>query len=539
MSYKDSYIIEGDLGSGEFGQVKYAQSKKDKNLNVCVKILKKTLSYGQREITLNQEKELDLCKQMKNINNQNLVQIYDVYDSDVNDENNYIFMERCDLNLDELMNNTKNEQSKQNQNFSKEQLFDIITQIAKGYNQLISQNIIHRDLKPQNILCNIRNNELIVKIADFGLSKYAQTNKIMTKKVGTPYYQAPEVIYSQSYDNRCDIFSLGVIIFELALLQRQFKKKEIESLKQKTFSQLHSDVLKQNLVDQDIIKLLDKMIVYDSNQRITWESLLNYDINSQEIQLYQSPNHYINQPQLIQSQQQQELQNNQSQKQEILQNNFQQFSQNQANSSSDKKQIKKQNSLQLDFQQIQQGQQPFQRLSTMASGQTQQSQFTPQAAQQAQQLNYQQQRLQQQEQYVLQIKQGQTGFHKQQPTYPGNQGQLGLPGQLTYSGISVQPGFTGQQGQPSFTGQQGQPSYPGQQGQPSFTGQQGQPVLQIQTGILGQRGLQDQQIRNQFQQKIPNQNQNFQIQFQSQNQQNLYQRGDKQFQCKPLNQNVL
>ncbi|CAD8044179.1 unnamed protein product [Paramecium primaurelia] len=521
MSYQDSYIIEGDLGSGEFGQVKFAQSKKDKNLKVCVKILKSTLSYGKKEITPLQEKELDLCKQMKNINHQNLVQIYDVYDSDVNDDNNYIFMERCDLNLDELMNNTKNEQNKQNQNFSKEQLLDIITQIAKGYNSLISQNIIHRDLKPQNILCNIRNNELIVKIADFGLSKYAQTNKIMTKKVGTPYYQAPEVKDSQSYDNRCDIFSLGVIIFELALLQRQFKRKEIESLKQKSFSELHSDVLKPNLVgikilliknlDEDIIKLLDKMIVYDFNKRITWEKLLKYDINSPEIQFYQSPNHYINQPQLIQSQQQQEQYNNQSQKQEILQNNFQQFSQNQANYSSGQKQIKKQNSLQPEFLQSYQdkkGQQPLQRLSTIVQGQTQQSQFTPQAAQQVLQFNQQQPRLQQQEQYGSAIKQGQIGLHIKQPSQPGNQGQLNLPGQLTYSGISVQSGFTGQQGQP---------------------------VFQIQTGIMGQRGLQDQQIRNQFQQKIPNQNQNYQIQFQQQNQQNLYQKGDKQFQCKPVN----
>lgn len=96
----------------------------------------------------------------------------------------------------------------------------------KGYIFLIYENIIHRDLKPENILCNINDKDLAIKIADFGLSKTCISNENMTKRVGTPYYRAPEIRDTENtnervfYDNRCDIFSLGIIIFELALLEK-------------------------------------------------------------------------------------------------------------------------------------------------------------------------------------------------------------------------------------------------------------------------------------------------------------------------------
>ena len=76
--------------------------------------------------------------------------------------------------------------------------------------------IMHRDLKPENfLLTHHRFNEATVKIADFGLSRLFGKNKKATTVAGTPCYIAPEIISKQPYSEKCDYWSLGVILFLL------------------------------------------------------------------------------------------------------------------------------------------------------------------------------------------------------------------------------------------------------------------------------------------------------------------------------------
>jgi serine/threonine protein kinase len=84
----------------------------------------------------------------------------------------------------------------------------------------LPQKILHRDLKPGNIFLDSNSD---VKVGDFGLarvmnheSQYAFTH------VGTPYYQSPELIYDQKYNELSDIWSLGCIIYELCALRPPF-----------------------------------------------------------------------------------------------------------------------------------------------------------------------------------------------------------------------------------------------------------------------------------------------------------------------------
>ena len=78
-------------------------------------------------------------------------------------------------------------------------------------NHMHSINIVHRDIKPENIMITA-NDE--IKIIDFGLSKRQEKNKKMETVAGTPYYMAPEVL-DGNYDNKCDIWSLGVLLYVL------------------------------------------------------------------------------------------------------------------------------------------------------------------------------------------------------------------------------------------------------------------------------------------------------------------------------------
>jgi serine/threonine protein kinase len=99
----------------------------------------------------------------------------------------------------------------------------ISAQIADALNASHAQGIIHRDLKPENIfLCNRGQNRDFVKVLDFGLAKLTQGDTKVTHKtrtgsvMGTPYYMSPEQCEGKiEIDHRADIYSLGVLIFEM------------------------------------------------------------------------------------------------------------------------------------------------------------------------------------------------------------------------------------------------------------------------------------------------------------------------------------
>lgn len=75
-------------------------------------------------------------------------------------------------------------------------------------------NIVHRDLKPENLLYESSKPGSAIKVVDFGTSRLFDPDKKMSQKIGTPYYIAPEVL-DNNYDEKCDIWSCGVILFIL------------------------------------------------------------------------------------------------------------------------------------------------------------------------------------------------------------------------------------------------------------------------------------------------------------------------------------
>ena len=96
-------------------------------------------------------------------------------------------------------------------------------QILEGLNYCHEQNVIHRDLKPENIFIFKNENEMIVKIADFGLSKNVEQS-IAKSIVGSLNFMAPEFFESNKYDFSVDIWSFGVIFF---LILNQYSQKSV------------------------------------------------------------------------------------------------------------------------------------------------------------------------------------------------------------------------------------------------------------------------------------------------------------------------
>ena len=100
-----------------------------------------------------------------------------------------------------------------NNNFTEYQASKIMQQLLSAVSYLHKHNIVHRDLKPENVVLEGKSTKSPIKIIDFGSSKKFQKN-YLTKTTGTIYYIAPEVL-NQKYNQKCDIWSCGVILYIL------------------------------------------------------------------------------------------------------------------------------------------------------------------------------------------------------------------------------------------------------------------------------------------------------------------------------------
>lgn len=91
--------------------------------------------------------------------------------------------------------------------------------MTRGLKALHDMNILHRDLKCANVFCA---SDGILKLGDLNVSKVARRGMARTQ-TGTPYYTSPEVWKDRPYDSKCDIWSLGCVIYEMASLCPPFR----------------------------------------------------------------------------------------------------------------------------------------------------------------------------------------------------------------------------------------------------------------------------------------------------------------------------
>lgn len=186
------------LGKGAFSVV-YKGVAPDKRL-VAIKILNKSVKADSVAY------EADIIRQLKHPN------IVGFLEFITNDSGMYLIYEYCDGGtlISWIKNNEFSIPSRDAFIGSTER--SMIIELATGLEYLHEHHIIHRDLKPHNILLSERH----IKIGDFGLSRtFDNPDDMFTTMCGSPMYMAPEVILSKTYTTSYDIWSFGVIIYEL------------------------------------------------------------------------------------------------------------------------------------------------------------------------------------------------------------------------------------------------------------------------------------------------------------------------------------
>ena len=133
---------------------------------------------------------------------------------------------------------------------------------------------MHRDLKPDNIFFH----EGVIKLGDFGFCKNLESADQMTRTMlGSPIYMAPEVIRGQVYSNKADIWSLGVVLYEMIFGHCPFMSNSIAKLIEVLNTQKLSF---PSEVSPFVSNLLERMLTKDPMQRIGWLELFMLKIGS-------------------------------------------------------------------------------------------------------------------------------------------------------------------------------------------------------------------------------------------------------------------
>ena len=269
----DKYEI---IGSGAFATV-YRAKNKSTNKYVAIKEIMKT------KIKINNIlNEIEIMKKLKSENSLLLI------DEIETKESYYLILELCYISLEEYLKERK-------ECLSINEIREVLLELNKSLKEMKEKNIIHRDLKPSNILLSLNKsqiNKISFKISDFGLSKLLDESKINNMSInGTPITMAPEVLKGQNnlICSKSDIWSLGIIIYYMLFKEYPYNgENEYQIIKN-----IESNKKLKKINNNELDDLINKMLVINVNQRITWEKYFEhsfFQINSNQIQIINQSN---------------------------------------------------------------------------------------------------------------------------------------------------------------------------------------------------------------------------------------------------------
>lgn len=212
------------IGHGAFAVVFKGRYRKNPDLPVAIKsITKKNLAKSQALL----QKEINILKELSGLQHENVVALLDCKETS---QNLYLVMEYC--NGGDLADYLHAKGT-----LSEDTISLFLKQIAGAMQALNAKDIVHRDLKPQNLLLchsgrpNPPPSEIRLKIADFGFARFLQDGVMAGTLCGSPMYMAPEVIMSQQYCAKADLWSIGTIVYQCLTGRAPFQAQTPQQLK--------------------------------------------------------------------------------------------------------------------------------------------------------------------------------------------------------------------------------------------------------------------------------------------------------------------
>lgn len=263
--YKHKVIGEGSFSTVFLGKYIGPDNQFIKTgTSVAFKIIKTKDMTEKAKNILNDE--IKIMEMIKYNPHPNIVGCYDILKKD---DDICIILEYCDSG--DLRNILKKPIREKYAQF-------YFTQLVNGLKYLEKKNIIHRDIKPKNIL--LTDNRKLLKIADFGFAKIASTGTLYDTICGSPLYMAPEIMKKNLYNNQTDLWSIGMILYEMLYGFHPYSNcKSLPEL-QSNIDNKKIEIPPPNTANKDVshecIDLLKKLLQKDANNRITWNNFFNH-----------------------------------------------------------------------------------------------------------------------------------------------------------------------------------------------------------------------------------------------------------------------
>ena len=282
----DKYIIFEKFSKNSISSDYKIQSKQNPEIFKAMKIFKKSLIQEDDENSIFEE-----IKILKSLNHENIIKVEDIYKDKIN---YYIIFEYSQYGSIENI-------FKEREKLSENQSRFIIFQILNGLKYLKDKNYIHSNLKPENILITenfIYKNEkyYIIKLIVFGSENSFQNNS----NNNIPYYMAPE-LFNKIYNSKCDIWSLGIILFQLIYGYKPYKGETLieftnnlnenikyENENEKNFNLLSNDG--KDFIENLLLKDYEKRFDVDSCLKHKWITKENLFLIQKDETLYKKEN---------------------------------------------------------------------------------------------------------------------------------------------------------------------------------------------------------------------------------------------------------
>ena len=258
--FTNVYSLGALIGTGGYSEV-HLCTHNQSGASRAVKLIKKkihNLEFGSPD-ELAKEVEITLLLDHPNIN-----RVYEYFDEP---ETFFIVMEHCE-------GGQLYEKIRERGRLSEERAASVMEQLLSAVMYMHSLDVVHRDLKPGNILYLTRDGDE-VKVIDFGLATYISPGESLTGTVGTPLFLSPEVLQGK-YDEKCDEWSLGVIMYMMLSGTPPFEGNTIDRVLEQTLTLSYNctkGVWKQ--ISEEAVDLMKQLLCRAEN-RITAEKALRH-----------------------------------------------------------------------------------------------------------------------------------------------------------------------------------------------------------------------------------------------------------------------
>ena len=272
-----NYKVIKLLGEGSFGKAFLCSKDSPETLCVIKQIVIEEMSESDKKDVFNEANIL------AKLDHQNIIKFYEVFDSKKPKHTLNIVTEYADGG--DLSEKIK---SQGKTPFKETEILDYFTQICLALKHIHDKKIIHRDLKSGNVFLMKSG---LVKLGDFGIAKgFEKTMDKAKTMVGTPYYLSPEIVEGKPYDNKSDIWSLGVLLYEMMTFKMPFNANSLPMLSAKIIRGNYTPP--PSVYTKDLREIVSKCLTVNPKGRPSISEILRMPIIQNRIKNFLDENQY-------------------------------------------------------------------------------------------------------------------------------------------------------------------------------------------------------------------------------------------------------